>query len=295
MDALLGSVVGISAPVTLTVSNGVAVTTGPDPFEPNNSSTQAYLLNLNTNIHAYVSSPSDVDWFKVNVTNYGTLRLNLSVPAGKDFDLELYGPSGTWIAGSYNPAGYAEAIQQNVTSPGTYYFRVYGYPLGAGSYSTSSPYSLSTSFVPQTTTNIVSGGVTNSTWSGVVNLTGDVTIGSGSVLTILPGTLIQCQPNMDSQAGGANSSRVEIIVNGGILNALGTAVAPIVFTSAGPTKTPGDWYGLRILEGDVTMTNCVVEYAGDGIRFEDNDTRFNNYSFGNVTVQRCASRGVVTV
>ncbi len=291
-DSLGTTLLVVSAPVTVTVNNGSGSIGNLDSFEPNDSSTQAALLPLNTNIQAYISSPSDVDWFKVSVTNLGTLQLNLSVPAGKDFDLELYGPNGTWQAGSYHSAGFPESIQQTITTTGTYYFRVYGYPLGAGDYSPSSAYALSTSFVPQTSTNIVSGGVTNATWSGIVNLTGDVTIGSGSVLTILPGTLIQCQPDTDTQAGGANSSRVEIILNGGTLHAVGTAGAPIVFTSAGPTKTPGDWYGLRIIEGDVTMTNCVVEYASDGIRFEDSDTRFNSYALGNVTVQRCSSRGV---
>jgi hypothetical protein len=293
-DSLGTTLLGVSAPVTVTVNNGSGSIGNLDPFEPNDSFTQAALLPLNTNIQAYISSPSDVDWFKVSVTNFGTLQLNLSVPASKDFDLELYGPNGKWQAGSYHSAGFSESIQQTITTTGTYYFRVYGYPLGAGDYSPASAYALSTSFVPQTTTNIVSGGVTNSTWSGIVNLTGDVTIGSGSVLTILPGTLIQCQPDTDSQAGGANSSRVEIIVNGGTLHALGTAGTPIVFTSAGPTKTPGDWYGIRIIEGDITMSNCVVEYASDGMRFEDSDTRFNNYALGNVTVQRCSGNGVWT-
>jgi hypothetical protein len=38
----------------------------------------------------------------------------------------------------------------------------------------------------------------------------------------------------------------------------------------------------------------LVEYATDGIRFEDSDTRFNNYALGNVTVQRCSGNGVWT-
>src|SRR6266568_5310662 len=292
-DSLGPTLLGISAPVTVTVNNGTVVS-NPDMFEPNDSSTQAALLSLGTNIQAYVSSPSDVDWFKVNVTNFGVLQLTLSVPAGKDFDLELYGPNGTWEAGSYHSAGFEESIQQTITTLGTYYFRIYGYPLGAGDFSPSSAYTLSTSFVPQPSTNIVSGEVTNATWSGVVDLTGDVTIGAGSVLKILPGTLIRCQADTDTQAGGANPNRVEIIVNGGTLNAVGTLGAPIVFTSSARNKNPADWYGIRVVQGDVTLTNCVVEYATDGIRFEDSDTRFNNYALGNVTVQRCSGNGVWT-
>ena len=293
-DSILGTLLGVSAPVTVTVSNGTAITGNLDIYEPNDSSTQATQLGFGTNIQAYISSPSDVDWFKVSVTNLGTLQLNLAVPSGKDFDLELYGPNGTWLAGSYQPAGFSESIHQPVTTLGTYYFRVYGYPLGAGSFSPSSAYSLSTSFMPQTATNIVSGGVTNVTWSGVVQLTGDVTINGGSVLTILPGTTILCKANTDTQAGGANSSRVEIILNGGTLRASGTAGSPVLFTSDAATKTPGDWYGIRVVQGDVTMSNCVVEFATEGVRFESADTRFNTYALGNVTVQRCSGDGVWT-
>ena len=151
------------------------------------------------------------------------------------------------------------------------------------SYSPSSAYTLSVGFVPQVPTNIVSGGVTNATWSGVVNLTGDVTIGAGSMLTILPGTVIRCQADTDTQAGGADPNRVEIILSGGTLHAIGTPGAPILFTSSATTKTPGDWYGIRVTAGDVAMTNCVVEYAVDGIRFENPATAGNTYALGNVT------------
>jgi hypothetical protein len=153
-SALPEILLGVSAPVAVTVSNGAGSTGGPDNYEPNDSSTLATAMNLGSSLQSYISSPTDVDWFKVNVTNAGTLSISLSVPAGKDYDLELYGPSATWLAGSYNKAGIAESIQQNVTVLGTYYFRVYGYPVGAGDYS-SAPYTISAALTTQTTTNSV--------------------------------------------------------------------------------------------------------------------------------------------
>ncbi|MEI6493464.1 MAG: pre-peptidase C-terminal domain-containing protein, partial [Verrucomicrobiota bacterium] len=117
-----------------------------DTLEPNNSSSSATPMTLGASIQSYVSSPSDVDWFKVTVTTPGQLTANLIVPAGLDYDLELYGPDGTWKAGSYNDAGVAESISYAATIAGTYYFRVYGYQIGNGSFSTTAPYTLQASF-----------------------------------------------------------------------------------------------------------------------------------------------------
>ena len=68
--------------------------------------------------------------------------------------------------------------------------------------------------------------------------------------------------------------------------------APITFTSAGAVKSPGDWYGIRVKDGDVTLNNCVVEFAVEGVRFESTDTRFNTYSLADVTVQRSSGNGI---
>jgi hypothetical protein len=129
------------------------------------------------------------------------------------------------------------------------------------------------------------------TWSGTMLVIGDVTV-NGS-LTIEPGTTVLFDALHDNQASGNDRSRCELIINGS-LNATGTSGSPILFTSSGTIKNPGDWLGIRVVQGDITLSNCVVEYATDGIRFEDNDTRFNNYALGNVTVQRCSGNGVWT-
>ena len=78
--------------------------------------------------------------------------------------------------------------------------------------------------------------------------------------------------------------RVDILVNGGTLDAIGAPDALIRFTSRAQNPIPGNWYGIRILEGDVALRNCVVEYAVEGIRFEDPDTRFSSYTLENGTV-----------
>jgi len=60
------------------------------------------------------------------------------------------------------------------------------------------------------------------------------------------------------------------------------------------TKAPNDWYGIRAANGSMTLANCVVEYAGDGIRFEDTDTRWDSYSISDLTIRRCSGNGIWT-
>ena len=50
-----------------------------------------------------------------------------------------------------------------------------------------------------------------------------------------------------------------------MVQALGTANAPVVFTSANPSPAPGDWNGIHLLSGtssDSTFENVVFEFGG---------------------------------
>jgi hypothetical protein len=140
------TLIGTTSAVTVTVNNSTPAA-GDDS---NNTSTTATLLTFGQAMTGYISTPTDVDWFKVSITTPGTLTYNLTVPADKDFDLELYGPDGSYITGSYNDTGIAESIIYNVVTTGTYYVRVYGYPIGNGAYSMTESYTLNASFASGT-------------------------------------------------------------------------------------------------------------------------------------------------
>jgi hypothetical protein len=142
-------------------------------------------------------------------------------------------------------------------------------------------------------TNVVSGTIDAAEiWSGTVLVVGDVAV--TGPLTISAGTQVFFDALHDSLAAGTDRSRCELVVNGGSLVVAGTSNAPVRLTSAGVNKNPGDWYGVRVVRGDVSLEQMVVEYAVDGIRFEATDTRFATYSLGDVTVQRCSGSGVWT-
>ena len=119
-----------------------AVSNCNDTNEPNNSSLTATPLAMSVAANGYVCTATDVDWFKVVISSPGLLRLDLAVPAANDYDLELFGPDTGYIAGSYNNAGLPENITHNAVVTGTYYVRVYGYPVGNGSFNPGTPFML---------------------------------------------------------------------------------------------------------------------------------------------------------
>ena len=187
------TLLGTTPSRTVTVMNSSSTDPCPDPTEPNEHSTVATLLPLGASTNAWICTPTDVDWFFVTLNEPGQLNFELTVPAGKDFDLELFGPDGLWLSGSYLEAGRNESIQEQATVPGEYLVRVYGYPVGNGAFSQTETYQLRVSATEIRPPGPLSGLITNAVvWSGVVEVTGDVTIVGGGSLRILPGTQVRC-------------------------------------------------------------------------------------------------------
>ena len=146
------TLLGTSAALSVTVANAV-VAVDADSFEPNDSSTTATVLNFGQTAEGRISSSTDVDWFKIQVSAPGILRFNLGIPPGVDYDIELYGGTNpVFLAGSYNDTGVGESITYHAATVGTYYVRVYGYPFGSGSFSTAFAYAL--------TANLTNGAIT---------------------------------------------------------------------------------------------------------------------------------------
>jgi subtilase family serine protease len=106
---------------------------------------------------------------------------------------------------------------------------------------------------------------TDTTWSGTVHIDGDLRLAVGATLTIQPGTVVKVDTG-------------RYIDIDGVLNAIGTDTAPIVFTStaddsvggdlSGPgysEASPGHWEALYLTEGDSgsTFQHVELRYAGN--------------------------------
>ncbi|MGH7713287.1 MAG: hypothetical protein ACREOG_18510, partial [Gemmatimonadaceae bacterium] len=102
---------------------------------------------------------------------------------------------------------------------------------------------------------------TNTTWftDTTYILKGFIHVASGATLTIQPGTVIKG----DTAALGASL----FILRGARIQAVGTAAAPIVFTSlrAAGSRQPGDWGGLIVIgNAPISRTGVDVELEGTG-------------------------------
>ncbi len=99
-------------------------------------------------------------------------------------------------------------------------------------------------------------------WEGEVLIDGILTVAPGVTLEIRPGTTVRFTP-FDSNGDGIGEH--EIFIQG-TLRALGSADAPIRFTSAAPNPAPGDWGALNMMasEEDNQLEHCIVEYGYRG-------------------------------
>ncbi|MES2411986.1 MAG: hypothetical protein V4535_11140, partial [Bacteroidota bacterium] len=91
--------------------------------------------------------------------------------------------------------------------------------------------------------NVTANITTNTTWTTgkTYKLTGLIYVANNATLTIQAGVVVK--------GVYSNTGTALIITKGAKLNAIGTAVAPIVFTSAKPagTRAAGDWGGIVLL------------------------------------------------
>jgi cyanophycinase len=101
--------------------------------EPNNTDSTASIgLCSGTSVSGSLSSSSDYDWYRLDVSGPGTISISLSHGASVDFDWYLYAATGSYIAyasTTHNP----ETGSKAVSAAGTYYVRVKSYS-GSGGY-----------------------------------------------------------------------------------------------------------------------------------------------------------------
>lgn len=131
----------------------------------------------------------------------------------------------------------------------------------------------------------------NETWSGTVVLEGDVIVPAGFTLTIQPGTTIKSEPLQDNNNSG-DSGRIELVIDGGILSASGTAESAIKFQSNADIPEPGDWGGIRINDGNVTLKHFTIDDAYISLMLNDSDNRFNEYDISDGVISRSKANGL---
>ena len=98
-------------------------------------------------------------------------------------------------------------------------------------------------------------------------VTGDVTIYPQVTLTVEAGATVRFAAASDDQAGGNDSARAELIVNGSLL-ADGTEAEPVTFTSDAATPAPSYWGGIRHdSRYPFVLRHAVIEYGSVGVDY----------------------------
>ena len=129
-----------------------------------------------------------------------------------------------------------------------------------------------------------SGAITSSeTWALADSphiVTANVNVYNGAVLTIEPGCQVKFDAGTIIYFGLSGAST---------LNAAGTSLNPITFTSNAGTPAAGDWQGIYFgasTSGATIMDYCTVEYGGNG----GNDTNIYCQTTSAPIIQNCTIR-----
>ncbi|NWJ41769.1 MAG: M4 family metallopeptidase [Geothrix sp.] len=131
--------VGSSSAVSFSTSNTTTGTTFNE-VESNNTRATANVVGDTVNkIVGYMSSTTDIDYFKVNVQPGKSITVNMTGPSGVDYDLYFLNSSGTTLKSSLGSTATESITYSNTSATATvFYIKVIAY---AGS-STTTPYNL---------------------------------------------------------------------------------------------------------------------------------------------------------
>jgi hypothetical protein len=94
--------------------------------EPNNNTLAAGTITSGTTYNAVIASSTDVDYYKLVVSNTSNITVSLSNLA-VDFDVRLVNSSNTQLAISQASGSTPESITYNNAAPGDYFIHVYGW------------------------------------------------------------------------------------------------------------------------------------------------------------------------
>lgn len=122
---------------------GIGSSSGNDNYEPNDTLSSAYgPIDSGVNYDSFISSSSDIDYYKFDISNTGNISVSLTNLPG-DYDIYLLDSSGIQLAKSENANTSDESISYDSTSTGTFYIKVIGWN---GAYSTATPYRLNVTY-----------------------------------------------------------------------------------------------------------------------------------------------------
>jgi hypothetical protein len=131
--------IGSSTAVSFTTSNTTTGTTYNEVESNNTRATANVVADTVIKIVGYMSSTTDIDYFKVNVLPGKSITINMTGPTGVDYDLYFLNSAGTTLKSSLGTTATESITYANTSATASvFYIKVIAY---SGS-STTVPYNL---------------------------------------------------------------------------------------------------------------------------------------------------------
>ncbi|MFC3803197.1 hypothetical protein [Cohnella sp. GCM10012308] len=92
----------------------------------NDTYTGATQINYDSPVLTAIETLGDVDFYKYTATGNGIEQVNLTVPAGKNYDVIIYDSGLKPLSAGIKDASESEEVIYKVISGATYYIKVFG-------------------------------------------------------------------------------------------------------------------------------------------------------------------------
>jgi hypothetical protein len=224
----------------------------------------AFLVTACSSDSTGPSAPQPVLGFSVTATGSASVRITFSGRAGESYEVErAEGAAGTFAVARTVAVLAVDGVQ-NVDDTGLKVTTAYRYrvtTIKGTQRSAPTAEATTTTLAFGSATSDITGDITTSRTlfaDTAYTIKGFIHVANGATLTIQPGTIIK---------GDFNTLGSSLIVlRGARIQAVGTAEAPIVFTSsrAAGSRQTGDWGGLIIVGNAPVNRSGTVNIEGSG-------------------------------
>lgn len=105
----------------------IRMSTINETYEPNDSTSNAYTISPGNSYISYISSETDIDYYKFSSPGTGVMHLQLEVPNWSDYDVEITESNGTVVGKGALGISINESVSFSSKAGTIYYVKISGF------------------------------------------------------------------------------------------------------------------------------------------------------------------------